>query len=84
MQLLGQFVVIALRHCVVVVEKEKRKARAPRSLEVAPTRVIKGVIVMIAKPQTMDPIGCEHRYSYTVILQVIYYTGQNTYSILPY
>lgn len=41
---------------------------------------------MIAKPQTMDPIGCEHRYtgSYTVILQVIYYTGQNTYSILPY
>lgn len=61
MQLLGQFVVIALRHCVVVVEKEKRKARAPRSLEVAPTRVIKGVIVMIAKPQTMDPIGCEHR-----------------------
>lgn len=31
MQLLGQFVVIALRHYVVVVEKEKSKARAPRS-----------------------------------------------------
>lgn len=30
MQLLGQFVVIALRHCVVVVEKEKRKARAEK------------------------------------------------------